>query len=664
MNIPGFDQHKAGDYKTAEKMYRDVLRETPDNADALHLLGLLLHQTGRSPAAIPLLQQAIECAPDSPQSVALLAMAMSLSNQDEQALEYCKQGLINDPDNAAIINAAGRIHQKLGDIRHAAHLFQRAAQIRPDLTDAQHNFGIALHQLGQFQQAAQQLQVAARTTPRNPYIHLNLALSLQRLGELENAREALRTSLTLKPDSLDAQQRLIYINLLLCDWHNLEQDVHKHLKLISAHVASQGKQEISPYVLNLLRVPKRSHHTVASYFASQIKDSVSSYHIEHTRDRVEGSNIRVGYVSPDLGAHAVGGLIYQMFRFHDRDKFDIYCYSERTFDDEYHREVKHGADVFRDISNQSFLSAARQIAADEIDILVNLGGYTQDTKPQIFALKPAPVQVSYLGYLNTMAADYMDYIIADRIVLPREHDKEFTESVVRLPGCFMVTSDLPTPSRTPTREELGLPSDKFVYASFNNPTKLEPEVYKAWMWILDQAPDTVLWLYSGGNPQTEANLLKEAEKYGIKENRICFAHNVPMGEHMARLRQADLMLDTFVYNAGATAVNALMSGVPIVTMPGETLLSRMGASFNHALSLNRLTCKNIEAYIQMCVYLGRNPDKLQPMRDHLKGTWMNNPFFDTAQFVRRLETAYETMWKRHTAGDPPGSFDVPEPEVF
>ncbi|MEM7283348.1 MAG: tetratricopeptide repeat protein, partial [Pseudomonadota bacterium] len=610
MKIPGYDQHKASNFDQAEKEYRSHIKEHPDDPDALHLLGLLLHQTGRSEAAIPLLKQAIELKPQSSQSIPLIAMALSVSDQDEEGLEYCKAGLTKDPDNANIVNAAGRIHQKLGDYKHAAHLFQRAAQIRPDFTDARHNLGLALLNMGQYETAAEQLEAAANMTPRNPYIHHDLALALSRLGDFEYARECLRTSLTLKTDNLEAKLSLARLNLQLCDWSTWQSDKEELSRELGGHVARQGKPMLSPSLLNYMDVSPALHNSVAGYYADQVSRSAENVQIERTRDRVENSNIRIGYVSPDFSSRAIGSLIYQMFRLHDRDKFDVYCYSQRNFDDDFRTEVKHGADFFRDVSGQSYIQTARQIAEDEIDILVNLSGYSKNTKPSIFALRPAPIQVSYLGYPNTMAAEFIDYIVADEKVLPREDERRFRESVIRLPGSFIVTSDIPTPSRTPNRDELGLPDDKFVFANFNEPIKYEPESFKAWMWILNQVPDSVLWLYSAGNATTEANIIRNAAALQIGAERLRFADTVGMRDYMARMRQADLILDTFIYNSGATAAAALMNGVPIVTIAGKTFASRLGASLNHAVGLNRLTCKNIEAYIQMCVYLGRNPDKL------------------------------------------------------
>ncbi len=664
MKIPGYDHHKASHFDLAEKEYRAYVKEHPDDPNALHLLGLLLHQTGRSGAAIPLLKQAIELKPQSSQSIPLIVMAMSMEDMDEEALEFCKSGLVKDPDNAKIINAAGRIHQKLGDYKHAAHLFQRAAQVQPDFTDARHNFGLALLYLGQHEKASDQLQSVANMTPRNPYVHHDFALALAAQGELDYAREVLRTSLTLKPDNIEAKLTLARLNLQLCDWSTWQSDVEVLSRELSSHVAHRGKPFLSPFLINFMDAPTNLHDSVAGYYAAQLSQSVEKVKLKKTRDRVENSNIRIGYISPDFSSRAIGSLIYQMFRLHDREKFDVYCYSQRSFDDDLRAEVKHGADFFRDVAGQSYIQTARQIAEDEIDILINLSGYSKRTKPSILALRPAPIQVSYLGYPNTMAAEFIDYIIADHKVLPREDEKRYREAVVRLPGSFFVTSDIPTPSRTPTREELGLPDDKLIFANFNDPMKLEPESFKAWMWILNQVPDSVLWLYSAGDPTTEANLIANAAAHQIDADRLRFAHTVSLRDYMARMRQVDLVLDTFIYNSGATAVAALMNGIPVVTISGKRFASRLGASLNHAVGLDRLTCKNIEAYIQMCVYLGRNPDKITPMKEHLKKAWMSNSFFDTSQFVRKLESAYLSMWQAYIAGKPPKSFDVPELKTF
>ncbi|MCH8931172.1 MAG: hypothetical protein IIA98_09710 [Proteobacteria bacterium] len=263
------------------------------------------------------------------------------------------------------------------------------------------------------------------------------------------------------------------------------------------------------------------------------------------RPDADESRIRIGYVSPDFGEHAVGLLVYDLFRQHDREAFEVYCYSLRRHEDSYYARVEEGADRFRDLSDCSLEKAIRQVQDDRIDILVDLAGYTGRARPEIFAARPAPVQIAYLGYLNTMAAEFIDYVVADPVVIPPDSGHEFTEAILHLPASFIMASPLVASPHVPDRSALGLPDDAFVFASFNNPLKIGPAVFGAWMRILKRVPGSVLWLFAEDSADAERNLAREAKTRGIRPERLVFAGRVPLAEHLARVRQADLFLDTF-----------------------------------------------------------------------------------------------------------------------
>jgi len=295
----------------------------------------------------------------------------------------------------------------------------------------------------------------------------------------------------------------------------------------------------------------------------------------------------------------------------------------------------------------------------EVDIAVDLNGFTDGSRPDVFAYKPAPVQVNYLGYAGTLGQDYCDYIIADRFVIPEKSRADYAEKVVYLPESFMVNDIARKISaRTPSRAEAGLPEEGFVFCCFNNAYKITPDVFEVWMRLLGQVEGSVLWL-SAGNAHAPKNLCREAQARGIAADRLVFAPRVPLNEdHLARVRLADLFLDTLYYNAHTTAADALWAGVPVLTRPGATFASRVAGSLLNAVGLPELITASLADYEALAVALARDPQRLAAVRQKLARNRDAGPLFDTRRFTRHIEAAYTTMWQRAERGERPQSFAV------
>ncbi|HXK21125.1 MAG TPA: glycosyltransferase, partial [Myxococcota bacterium] len=377
-------------------------------------------------------------------------------------------------------------------------------------------------------------------------------------------------------------------------------------------------------------------------------------HARPARDR-----LRIGYVSPDFRQHAVGTLVAPLFELHDREAFEVYAYALVQVDDAFNRRVRDGCDVYVDASKQSPEETARRIHADEIDVLIDLAGYTTYSRTAIFALRPAPVQAHWLGYLDTLGADFLPYVLADSRAVPEGSAAHYSEAIVALPDCFAVAADLPIAAETPTREASGLPEDRFVFCSMNGFQKLDPRTFAAWMRILARTPDSLLWLYEGTSSAGKERLRREAERAGIDAARMVFAPRGPVPEYLARYRLADLFLDSFDYNAGATALGALFAGLPLLTLPGESFVSRMGASFCAAAALPDLVCESEAEYVERAVAIGRDRLLAASLKERLARAHATAPLFDGPRFVRRLESAYRLMWRDHLEGTRPRPIRVP-----
>jgi predicted O-linked N-acetylglucosamine transferase (SPINDLY family) len=320
--------------------------------------------------------------------------------------------------------------------------------------------------------------------------------------------------------------------------------------------------------------------------------------------------------------------------------------------------LETGVDRFIDIRNMNDSTAATMISDLEIDIAVDLKGFTRGERAGILAYRPAPIQVNYLGYPGTMGADFIDYIIADSIVIPMEDDRYYSERVVRLPDCYQVNdSKRLIADRTPTRAEVGLPEHAFVYCCFNGNFKITPTIFDVWMRILRRVDRSVLWLFQG-SASAEQNLRREAELRGIEPERLVFAAKIPLDQHLARHRLADLFLDTLPYNAHTTASDALWAGLPVLTCIGRTFAGRVAASLLHSMNISELVTGNLEEYETRAVELGNDPARLRHLRERLAHNISVSPLFDTDRFRRNIEAAYATMWETYRRGEQPHGFAV------
>ena len=353
-----------------------------------------------------------------------------------------------------------------------------------------------------------------------------------------------------------------------------------------AHAAARGADRellhnepargLPALALEVLPIPAPLRLAVARHLGAGIERETAAARarcaFRHAPAPREPERLRVGYVSPDFRTHAVGTLIADLFRHHDRSAVAVHAYSLVTVDDAISRQIRAGVDVFRDVSRDPPEAIARRIHADRIDVLVDLAGYTTYSRPAIFALRPAPVQVHWLGHLGTLGADFLPYILADDRVIPEEHAEQFSETIVALPRGFAPASPMAI-APTPARAELGLPDDAFVFCCMNGLYKLDAETFGVWMRILARVPDSVLWLPDEGSATARANLAREAKQRGVDPARLVFAPRAPLPQYLARYRVADLFLDTFAYNAGATAVGALRAGLPVLTLPGDRFVA-------------------------------------------------------------------------------------------
>jgi glycosyltransferase involved in cell wall biosynthesis len=423
----------------------------------------------------------------------------------------------------------------------------------------------------------------------------------------------------------------------------------------------EGRSCTSPFMfLNVSDNPAALRQCAATH-ALQFSDIAVSLGPLAARD--SNGRIRLAYVSPDFGQHPVSYLIADLIEQHDRSRFEVIGVSlARGGNDPWRQRLVDGFDRFFDMRAESDESVVRRLRELRVDIAVDLAGYTTSSRPTVFASRAAPIQVNYLGFPGTMGAGFMDYILADRFVIPEAQQPHYTEKVVYLPDSFQSAAHRQIGERTPTRRELRLPDKGFVFCCFNNTYKIHPDLFDIWMRLLAQVEGSVLWV-SRSNELVEQNLRREAQSRGVDPDRLVFAPRAPFEEYLARYRQADVFLDTLPFNAGTTASDALWAGLPVLTCSGRSFASRMAGSLLHAAGLPELVTDSLEEYEALALRLAQDPALLGSIRDKLGSNRATAPLFDVDRFRRHIEAAYRRMFDTDQRGEPPSAFVVnPEEE--
>jgi predicted O-linked N-acetylglucosamine transferase (SPINDLY family) len=437
----------------------------------------------------------------------------------------------------------------------------------------------------------------------------------------------------------------------LCDWSNFAAE--------SAHLISSVRSGTQAPPFSMLAICSSLEDQLQNATLYTAKECHLFEKLIWQGERYDHDKIRVAYLSADFCEHPVSFLMTGVFERHDKSRFDVTGISLGPDDNsEIRQRLKATFERFIDAKTFSDEQIANLVRSSEVDILVDLMGFTAGARTGVFARRPAPVQVNYLGYPATMGAEYIDYIIGDRIVIPEDKQEFYAEKIVYLPNSFHPTDqDRRISDKEFLRTDAGLPHEGFVFCCFNANYKITPDVFDIWMRILKKVEDGVLWLVVE-NPTAKSNLRSEAVTRGVNAERLIFAPRMSLPEHQARLRLADLFLDTLPYNAGTTASDMLWAGLPVLTRIGDTFVGRMAASVLNAIGLPELITTTLEAYEQMAIDLAMHPEKLAVIKRKLAENRLNTPLFDTKLFTKHIEAAYSIMWERYQRGAPPESFSV------
>jgi predicted O-linked N-acetylglucosamine transferase (SPINDLY family) len=653
----GNTQRAAGRLAEAAQSYRRSIEIAPDYADSLYNLGLVLRELGQLEEAERCFRRAAEIDPRDAETLAHLATLLHEARRFEEAGQAYRLALEIAPGNAYLWLRLGSLSCQTGHTAEADRCYGEALERDPDLAAApefaaaQNDLGCALFGVERLDEAAECFARAVQLQPGYADAHFNFGVVHSLRGDNERALACAETALRLQPGNPTFAAKVLTEVQNLCQWPRLDE----LYGLLRRNAQRAEQRPFNPFCM--LSIPS----TAAEQLRCAVKFSDMHAHdvaddrrrLNFNFNREPRSRLRIGYLSADFHRHATAYLAAELFELHDRSRFEVIAYSYGPEEgSEVRARLKSGFDRFVDVQSLSHAEAAAAIHADGVEILVDLKGYTVHARPQIMALQPAPLQVSYLGYPGTMGADFIDYLVSDRFISPVERAGDFSEKLVLMPDSYQVNDRRRKIARTPSRQALGLPGDGFVFCCFNQAYKILPEVFSAWMRMLQAIPGSVLWLLDL-NPQATQNLRHEASGRGVDPSRLIFAPVLPLAEHLGRLAAADLFLDTLPVNAHTTASDALWAGLPLLTCAGESFASRVAGSLLAAVGMPELVTRTLAEYEALGLRLARAPVELAGLRNKLSRNRDAAPLFDTPRFVRNLESAFEVMWGIHRSGGAP-----------
>ena len=573
------------------------------------------------------------------------AVAAYQRGERELAAELLGEVVEADPGSAVAANDLGGVLAQTGRVAEAIPAFRRAIELEPGYPEAHNNLANLYQMTGNLEAAVASYQTALRLQPEYAEAYRNLASVLRQMGRTEDAVAALARAVSIQPGYIEAVALLVHQLKHLCDWRMVDELTRR---LICA--VEDGSGAVNPFVFLTLETTARQQRLCAEQWAQATRPAGN----EAARAPVVRERITIGYLSADFQEHATTHLISELFELHDRSRFRVLGYSYGADDGSAARQrIRESFDVFVDLEDASHADAAARIRADGVDILVDLKGYTTGARPEIMALRPAPILVSYLGYPGRMGMPTMDYILVDRFVAPADQQEHFTETLVHLPDCYQVNDRRRPIAQARSRAEYGLPESGFVFCCFNPPHKITPAVFDIWMRLLERVPGSVLWLLET-SAAAIANVRREAEaRLKGGSERLRFAPSLANAEHLARFAVADLFLDTLPYNAHTLTSDALWGGCPVLTSTGETFASRVAGSILHAAGLPELVTSTLHEYeataLRLAGGLAGKRAELQMLRARIQRNRMDAPLFDAPRFARGIEAAFEWMMQGERA---------------
>jgi predicted O-linked N-acetylglucosamine transferase (SPINDLY family) len=649
----GLIRSAEGRFNEAISQFDQVLSLQPVNALVHHRRGLAKLAVNRVDDAIADFERTLVLRPEFIDALCSLGNAFATQQRYDEALACYEGVLVSEMRHWEALNNRGNVLTALGRHDEAIRSYEAAMTVAPAEAAAHFNCGLARFALGRNEHAIADFDHALERDPDHAEALHARGNALRNLRRHEEAAASYTAAAAKKPRLPFIEGDALHGRMQLCDWTDYEVSVERIL-----HGVSEGQPVAVPFVLISISDDPQLQRRCAEMYVRYGR--VAGEPGQSFTRRTGNSKIRLAYLSAKFHDHAGARLIADLLEIHDRRRFELIGVSfGPDARGEMRERLRRSFDDFLEVRERSDADVAAMLRARGVDIAIDLVGFTDNSRLGILAHRAASIQVNFLGCPGTTGADYVDYIIADETVIPIGQDACYAERVVRMPESYQVNdSKRRIADRTPTRREAGLPEASVVLCCFNSPFKITPDVFDVWMRVLGRFGDAVLWLLQG-NLTAEANLKREASVRGIDPTRIIFAPHMPLPEHLARHRLADLFIDTYPCNAHVTASDALWAGLPMLTCSGRSFASRVAASLLKAVGLPDLITSGLAEYEMRIGDLLANRHELRALRDRLGRNLGTAPLFDTDRFRRHLEAAYVTMWETWRRGSAPQAFTVP-----
>jgi len=630
-------------YEEALMAYDKALEINPAYAEAWSNKGNVLGDLKRYEEALMAYDKALEINPAYAEAWYNRGISFNGLHCFAEALHSYDKALEINPAYAEAWSNKGNVLGDLKRYEEALMAYDKALEINPAYAEAWYNRGVSFNGLHCFAEALHSYDKALEINPAYAEAWYNRGISLNELRHYEEAISSFERASQIKLDIPYLLGQLLYTRMLCANWDQLASKI----QLLIAKIQSCEKV-VTPFICLSLVDSSEIHLSAAQTW---IKDLYPEKKLTSLNKKQRHEKIRIGYFSTDFGNHPVSHLTTELFEIHDRNKFEVYAFSFGNHqDDPLLTRIKKSFDHFIDVENKSDQQIAELSRGHGIDIAIDLGGHTKGARTGIFAYRAAPIQVNYLGYPGTMGTEYIDYIIADETIIPKENHQFYTEKIAHLPNSYMVDDSKRVASnQSPSRGDVGLPKDAFVFCCFNNENKVSQQVLESWSRILLKVKNSVLWIPEN-NEYFASSIRAKFEDLGVDPAHIFFAKRVElMADHLARYSCADLFLDTFQYNAHSTAVDSLKAGIPVITLIGQSFARRVGASLLRAIDLPELITRSQEEYESLAIELATNSEKLKELKERLKSNLTTKPLFNTPLFARHIEAAYTKIYERYQA---------------
>jgi predicted O-linked N-acetylglucosamine transferase (SPINDLY family) len=639
-------------FNEALASYDKAIELKPNYAEAYNNRGVALSELQLFPDALTNFQRAIAIKPNYATAINNKGNVLQDMMQFDESINCYEQAIALNPDYAEAHNNRGNALTKLKQYDRAICAFSRAIALRTHYAEAYNNRGVALYELKRLNEAKANYDKAIELNPGLAGAFLNRGSVLRQMRLFDASAKSYERAFALNPSLKYIKGDLLSIYMHLCKWDRFEE---RYSEVFGAILS--GDQAANPFsILAAPSSPMVQRKCAEEYVAKEFRTLSPPL---WGGERYAHDRIKVAYLSSDFHVHATAFLIAGLLEEHDRNLFEIFAISFGPDEaSEMRCRLQWAVDHFIDAQFQSDESIAELIHALEIDIAVDLKGFTKDARAGILARRPSPIQVNYLGYPGTMGAEFIDYIVADSFVVPSSQQEHFSEKIVYLPGSYQANdAKRRIADRLPMRAEVGLPEGAFVFCCFNNNYKITPDLFDIWMRLLNEIDQSVLWLFEG-NQSSPGNLRREAAARGIDGDRLIFAKYLSSEDHLARHKLADLFLDTLYCNAHTTASDALWAGLPIVTCAGKTFASRVAGSLLTSIGLPELIAYSPQEYEMLALRLARDPNYLTFIKHKLACNRQQMPLFNASRFAKQIESAYQTMWECYRKGQPPKGFTV------